>query len=290
MKKLLILQGLPACGKSSYASRVMANEPGKWKRVNKDLLRMMIDDGKWSNQNEKGIIDARNNLILMFLSQGFSVIVDDTNFGKHEETLKNLIGINMGKVGKVQLEKMFFDVPVEECIKRDLARTSSVGQGVILGMYNKYLKPETPEIKWVSKRTTAIVCDIDGTLARMVNRGPFEWSKVGQDKVNLPVVDILEKYQSFADIILLSGRDSVCKKETESWLKNNNIEYKALFMREEGNNEKDSILKKRLYETHIKPNCNVLFVLDDRPQVVRMWKNLGLFVIDCNQGDSRIEF
>ena len=56
-------------------------------------------------------------------------------------------------------------------------------------------------------------------------------------------------------------------------------------MRPEGNNEKDSIIKKRIYEDHIKGKFNVEFVLDDRNQVVEMWRELGLTCLQVAEGD-----
>tara|TARA_R110002020_G_scaffold227539_13_gene438195 strand:+ start:10087 stop:10632 length:546 start_codon:yes stop_codon:yes gene_type:complete len=49
-----------------------------------------------------------------------------------------------------------------------------------------------------------------------------------------------------------------------------------LYMREEGDNRKDSIVKREMYEEYIKPHYNVKLVLDDRNQVVDMWRELGL--------------
>src|SRR5215470_18336584 len=87
--KILILKGLPGSGKTTWAKDFIYASPfderGKvtkgpgWKRVNKDDLRNMIDAGQWSGPNEKEILRVRDMLILEFLDQGHSVIVDDTN-------------------------------------------------------------------------------------------------------------------------------------------------------------------------------------------------------------------
>lgn len=47
---------------------------------------------------------------------------------------------------------------------------------------------------------------------------------------------------------------------------------------------RDDIIKKELYKKEIEPRYNVLFVFDDRPQVLKMWQNeLGLFTFNVNQ-------
>lgn len=133
----------------------------------------------------------------------------------------------------------------------------------------------------------AIIVDIDGTLAKMNGRGPFAWHLVGEDKVNDPVRTLINMfYSNEIDVIIFSGRDSVCRPETEIWLKENEINYDLLFMRPERNFEKDAIIKRRLYDEHIKDKYNIQFVLDDRNQVVDMWrKDLGLTCFQVDYGD-----
>lgn len=134
----------------------------------------------------------------------------------------------------------------------------------------------------------AIIVDIDGTLAKMNGRSPFDWSRVGEDSVNQPIktlVMAMKKLQLYT-IIIFSGRDGVCRTETINWLIENRIHYDKLFMREEGNNEKDSIVKRRLFDTFINGKYEVEFVLDDRNQVVDMWrKDLGLTCLQVDYGD-----
>lgn len=38
-----MLKGLPASGKSTYAKELVLKSPGKYKRINKDDLRAMVD-------------------------------------------------------------------------------------------------------------------------------------------------------------------------------------------------------------------------------------------------------
>lgn len=132
----------------------------------------------------------------------------------------------------------------------------------------------------------AIIVDIDGTLAKMNGRGPFEWLRVGEDKVKEPVKMIVNLYFEKGRVIIFSGRDEVCRPQTEQWLSDNGIRYNRLLMRPEGNNEKDSIIKRRLYDNNIAGNYDIDFVLDDRNQVVDMWrKDLGLTCLQVDYGD-----
>lgn len=90
MIKVILTKGLPASGKTTWAKAKLYNNPGMYKRINKDELRSMLDDGKWSQHNEDFIIKVRDSLILQALEEGKHVIVDDTNFGKHEDHIRQL--------------------------------------------------------------------------------------------------------------------------------------------------------------------------------------------------------
>jgi hypothetical protein len=167
---------------------------------------------------------------------------------------------------------------------RDSEREYSVGAKVILQMYNKYLKPKSPEYNIGLK--DAILVDIDGTLARMNGRGPYDWEKVGTDLLNRTIAEIVTKYKnSNTKVIIVSGRDEKCREITKNWLHENYVGYDFLFMRPEGNNEEDSIIKRRIYENEIKDKYNVLFVLDDRDRVVAMWRSLGLTCLQVDYGN-----
>lgn len=134
---------------------------------------------------------------------------------------------------------------------------------------------------------TAIIVDIDGTLSKMNGRGPFEWDRVGEDLVNRPIQALVNLYhQAGRHIIIFSGRDGICKPQTTSWLVLNNIPFHELHMRPEGNNEKDAIIKRRLFDEHVNGKYNVEVVLDDRDQVVDMWrKDLELTCLQVAYGD-----
>ena len=84
----------------------------------------------------------------------------------------------------------------------------------------------------------------------------------------------------------MSGRDEAARRPTTNWLVYNRIHYDALFMRTAGDARKDSVVKKVLYEAHVKGQYFVKFVLDDRNQVVDLWRlELGLPCLQVNYGD-----
>lgn len=286
--KVLILSGLQASGKSTFAKDLIKKEKD-WKRINKDLLREMFDDSVWSKKNEDFILRIRDELIVKSLQDGYNVVVDDTNLHKkHKKDIAHLVEIFNGGSLKYEatVEEKFFDISLNEAIKRDLTRSKPVGEKVIRDTYNRYLKPTYIKPTYIHSLPNAIICDIDGTLAHMVGRGAFEWNKVDTDIVDTIVKYIVKQQKDIGhEIILLSGRDSICRELTEKWLKDNDINYDLLLMRSASDNRKDSIIKEEIYKTHIKNKYNVLFVLDDRDQVVEMWRKLGLKCLQVAEGN-----
>jgi hypothetical protein len=134
----------------------------------------------------------------------------------------------------------------------------------------------------------AVLVDIDGTLAlRTGDRSPYDWDRVGEDEPNPPVIELVQTIRAAGRhrIILMSGRDEVCRWQTEMWLGAQQVPYDDLFMRAPKDNRKDSIVKKELYDQHVRGLYDVAFVVDDRAQVVAMWRSLGLTVLQCAEGD-----
>ena len=66
-QKLIMTKGLPGAGKSTFANQEIINNPGKYKRINRDDLRRMIDVGTFSGDAERHIIEIRDYLIKYFL-------------------------------------------------------------------------------------------------------------------------------------------------------------------------------------------------------------------------------
>jgi predicted kinase len=278
--KLLLLKGLPASGKTTFAKELVRKD-GNWVRVNKDDLRNMLHGGKWSSSREKKIIACERTLVGTLLGEGKNVVVDDTNLNPiHERYFKGLTESH-----NADFEIKEFDTPLEECIKRDNARPNGVGETVIRKMYNQYLKPAPAKYTLDPMLQPAIVCDIDGTLAHMHDRSPYDWSKVGNDKVDIPIAWLTSILFRSVSVILVSGRDESCRKETEDWLAKNCICYTELIMRKEGDNRPDEVVKEEIFNENIRGNYNVKFVLDDRNKVVDMWRQLGLKCLQVEEGD-----
>lgn len=279
MTKILMLRGLPASGKSTYAKE-LARTKG-YIRVNKDDLRSMLNDGKYTGKNEKRVLKIEQMIVEEALTSGRNVIIDNTNFNPiHEQKY-----LMIAKKHNAELEVKFFDTPLEECIERDKKRANGVGESVIRKMYKQYLaKKET--YKPPVGAPKAVIVDIDGTLAHMTDRSPYDWSRVGEDEVDKMILRLINTlFLNNLEIIVISGRDEVCRQETIKWLRDNGVSFNKLFMRANLDSRKDNVVKREIFEREIKPNYQIEFVLDDRNQVVEMWRSLGLKCLQVEDGD-----
>lgn len=306
MKTILILRGLPASGKSTFARKLIDENKGAWKRLNKDELRAMLDNSQHSVANEKFVERVRDMMLVEALKEGKHVVIDDTNLSDRPvERIQQVVGRYKKETGQeVKTEFKTMETSLEECLARDEVREKKVGRDVIMRMYNDHIAKEklptntTKKTIDLSKRgphyqpqddtlPPAILCDLDGTLAIIHDRSPFDSVRCETDLLNEPIAEIVKNYAaSGVKIILMSGRDEAARRPTINWLAYNRIPYDALFMRAEGDGRKDSVVKKELYETHVKGQFFVKFVLDDRNQVVDLWRlELGLPCLQVNYGD-----
>ena len=298
--KLLILSGLPASGKSTFAKELI-KENEEYLRVSRDDFRYMFKDlGFTEPKVERLITDIEIEVIKQSLLKGFSVVVDDTNLKK--KTINRFIK-KLGSYADISFK--LFEVDADECIERDRCRERSVGIDVIRRMEKDYInlknnfkfedvicveKPKDNErfiLEQDKSLPLATIFDIDGTLALKGNRSPYDESMVELDSVNYPVVDILKgKYiESKSKVILVSGRSEKCREQTINWLNINKIPFDELYMRKENDTRKDSIIKEEIYNEHIKDKYYVEFICDDRDSVVKHWRDLGLLCLQCYYGD-----
>lgn len=297
MIQITITKGLPASGKSTWAEEQVLSAPANSiKRVNKDSLRAMLDGGRHSKGSESFVLTVRDFIIAQALKDGKHVIVDDTNLAPHHETrIRKLAEAHTTATGKkVTVNVKFFDISVDEAIARDLKRTKSVGERVIRKMYNDFLAPQQNEkvearkvLKQDESLPHAIICDLDGTLA-LLDRSPYDVTKVDTDRLNEPIANIVKKYRYLGyRILLVSGREGtdVGANKTIAWLKLHGIQYDILIMREPGDKQKDATLKRSIYEDNIRDKYYVEFVLDDRQQVVDVWRDIGLTCLQVAPGD-----
>ncbi len=73
--KVVVLQGVPASGKSTYAKSL---DPNKWIRINRDDIRRMMG-GYMVSKRENIITEIESDMVKNALRDKWNVCIDDTN-------------------------------------------------------------------------------------------------------------------------------------------------------------------------------------------------------------------
>lgn len=291
--KAVITIGISASGKSTHARNWISESPNSRVEINRDNVRkaLMEADGKifhwkkWSWKREDEVTKIVNEQIYQASKDSHDIIISDLNL--NESKRKALVA--QLKSLKYEVELKEFPVAIEVAWERDAARENGVGHSVIASQYENWLKHSNRQ-KYVPdlSKPKCILVDIDGTSAKMITRSAFEWDKVGSDIPDDAVRLVVNSLPKDVAIIYMSGRDAVCQELTQEWLNNHSFRNDGLFMRAAGDMRKDTVIKEELFWKHIAYNFNVLFCIDDRPCVVRLYIELGLKVFAV--GNPYIEF
>ena len=152
-----------------------------------------------------------------------------------------------------------------------------------------YVKPE-PYV-FDGFRQLAVIVDIDGTVAiNDGHRGHYDYARVGDDKLHDQVAGLVAALSLDAQldvkILFVSGREDSCREATSEWLDWYELPSKHLFMRKTGDHRPDYIIKREIFDEHIRDKYDVWFVLDDRTQVVEhCWRAMGLTCLQVAPGD-----
>jgi predicted kinase len=287
--KILVLQGPPASGKSTFAKEYCAKNENAI-IVNRDSIRLMTKGFYDCKNYEDYVSDIEVSCIENGVKHGYVVIIDATNLNPKTINKWKTLAEELN----VEIEFKEFYISFKEAVERDIKRGEnggiSVGKKVLERFYRSYYKKRFEE-EITDKRLIThynhdikddcVICDLDRTIALSTGRNPFDWSRILEDKCDDRMVNIL---CDFADkgclIIFLTGRDEEARENTEQWLMKHipspHVEWILEMKETENKYEKGYLFKERFYENHIKGNYNVKAVFEDNDDCVKMWRSKGL--------------
>ncbi len=308
MAHLEVYVGISGSGKSTEARKKLLSYGGSDNAViiGRDKIRELlfglteatVDSYYRSpdlSANEHEVGNYMSTLIRYSLQKGKVVIIDNTNLRMKyiREYYKFGVPVNFNLV----------DTPFDVCVERDADRVRKVGKTVIAKQHQDLLrlKSEFNFKPWYpttfqapphdKNKENCVIFDIDGTLADHTGvRGPFDWSKVMNDSLKKDIAAlymICKQHQYQHDtpkVIICSGRDGSCKKETIEWLHYYGLNFDNIYIRAENDCRPDYEIKQEFWE-EISAKYNVLFMVDDRNQVVDHARRLGYTVLQVAEGD-----
>lgn len=311
---LYIFRGLPGSGKSTRARKMQSTMGGRV--VERDAVRFMLS-GRYTNCDEKLVTEVQNTLIDQGLRMQENVFVSDMNL--RNQYVVRLIQKAQAFGQPWEIVDMT-DASVFNCKLRNESQErrdagKQVPEEVIDTNYQKFIKgrgfplpvmftgamvehTKTVRVPYVADKykPNAIIVDIDGTLAEMTDRGPFDEHLVKNDRLFENVAKMVEHaVTSGCFVIFMSGRTDGCEDDTADWLmekmpfmigNHTFIDWDLLMRRSvEDRGRPDDDVKYDLFNTHVRDKFNVLYVIDDRDKVVKMWRDIGLTCAQVAYGD-----
>lgn len=257
--QILILVGVPGSGKSTFAKYFIRTEEN-WMRVCRDDIRMMqFSQANLNSYQEKMITEILDTAIASLLRNKTNVLIDATHcrasylehyiykfnnqadisfkvFEEDEETIATRCeqrALSTGKIIPTQVQKRYW--AEFQILKREFDFSIRPKQS-----------DEAQILQQDKSLPKAIICDLDGTLALMNGRNPFDASNCDKDELNTPVANTLKIFaEAGYHILLVSGRENRFREPTLSFLSKHDIAYQQLWMRESKDNRKDAIVKKK---------------------------------------------
>jgi predicted kinase len=321
---LLCLSGLPASGKSTYAERWLAEDPERRFRINWDDLRLQMfgSNWKWNRDGEKLMQEQSREQAAAAIVLGKSVIIDNTNLTEGARAKWQKLASDFGasyvqhEIDTPVAECVRRDRQREKRVGRAVIERMALFHGFI--DWNE-LPP-----KWSPSKgePDIVIVDIDGTLsepggrlrhvkgtytckpdckatelqrckghcqacgAKFTPRWDLFHAEVDKDAPKPRIAKLVKCLSLHYWIIIVSGRspEHGCGIKTEDWLEQHlGIPYLHLFMRQSGDYKPDYEHKKEILD--LLPKHRIAFCLDDRQQVVDMWRENGLTCLQVANGD-----
>jgi len=143
----------------------------------------------------------------------------------------------------------------------------------------------------------AVIFDIDGTLANCEHRRHFVsgkkkdfkafYDEMAKDSVKPLIRGLCNMYyMNNWHVIICTGRPERYRAITEKWLKDHGVMYKELHMRPEDREcDPDFEVKEDMLHSILERGIDVVLAVDDRDQVVKMWRHWAITCLQVDYGD-----
>ena len=143
----------------------------------------------------------------------------------------------------------------------------------------------------------AIIVDVDGTVADCEHRRhhldsnnwPGFFGAMADDGVFAHTIEVVNamRAQGYKVLIVTARPDEHDYKQvTQDWLAANGIVYDGFYMRQGGDYRKDNIVKREILgRIMMDDGYEPVMAFDDRDQVVKMWREMGIPCLQVNEGD-----
>lgn len=295
MGNLIIMCGVSASGKSTYAFNMAETEPEKYLIVSRDKIRELLfgySEKYVSNYYKRKDIHKLEKIVTKYedvlinegLSEGKTVIMDSTHLDRKY--------IERYRYWNVPTEVVFLDVEYNTALMRDNYRERQVGDFVINRQIERYERIKknleqypidfTP-IEYVNSKhnPSCVILDIDGTISEPCDRNIYDGSKAINDVLQPHIFNAIKHVEH---LIICTGRSSEFDEVTKKWLANHGINYTRFYSRKTGDNRPDWQVKEEMWND-IMDSYHIDMMYEDRNSVIRRARALGLKVAQVKYGN-----
>lgn len=287
MKTLYITQGISCSGKTTWAEAKASTDFDNGintVNINRDYIRFtLVKPGsnwktyKATRENETKVTELAIAEALEAVANGSNIIISDTNLNTKYLSYWQ----SFASAHNYKCEIVDFEVTIEEAWKRDSLRSNGVGHSVIYQQMQRYRKLNYQMFIPQPNLPSALIVDLDGTVADKGTRHAFAWMEVGNDAPRSLIITMVLAVakEHNAQILFTSGRDNICRDLSISWIEKHigiKKEDVKLFMRPNDDYRKDTLVKEEIFWRDINPHYNVIGAFDDRPCIVRLWNLIGI--------------
>ena len=143
----------------------------------------------------------------------------------------------------------------------------------------------------------AAIIDIDGTLSNITHRLEHalkkDWDAFQQlSDVDPPIQQVIDIVQALHAagwlIVICTGRNERYRSITKAWLQRHGVPHSKLYMRQVEHETLSDVDLKRGMLNHLKlvayPHHNFELAIEDRCNVVEMWRSEGLLCLQTQKG------
>ena len=146
----------------------------------------------------------------------------------------------------------------------------------------------------------AVIFDMDGMLSNVDHRLHFlegerkDWNSffeaMGDDGPNDAVMRLLQNMHHNYRIIIVTARPAEYTQKTIAWLGHHLIPFDKIYTRKSGDFRQDAIVKQEILQQILDDGYDPFLAVDDRKEVVEMWRSFGITTLQCAPDENPIAF
>ncbi len=289
---VILTVGMTNSGKSTFAREFVKENP-MYVELNRDDIRhrILCDNDrdkmvrhKFSKAKEDHVTDIIMARARYAVSCGQGIIVSDTNLSVKTRNFWK----KFAEENTMPYEERHMPIDLHVAKERNRRRDLTLPSEAVRRQYNVMCDIQgkwryTPDVT----KPLAMIVDLDGTTFHTNGRDIFDYESVDTDIPDDVIVDLINMYaKRGVKLLVFSGREDIgsCRSKTLAALNDVGVLPDEYEMRPLGDRRPDVHVKEEFLKNHCE-NYNIFLAVDDRDQVVDLWRFHGIKTLQVDYGD-----